>query len=752
MPPTQVQGPDGQRYEFPEGTPQQTITQVMQSRYGAPTAGLAQTGTQAGAMRPQQPQSRNAGRTSAFFADSTAAMALAPVPFLNVVPALRLASYNPQTRTGAAAGGFLNASSLDWNDEASGYVAAVGDRLLGRTPNAQTMRQAVEASRDDFRDAQANHPISTLGGQLAGYIAPGGFIGAPAAGVGMTGRIGAAAGVGGTIGAASGAGAAETDDQRLRGAAMGGAMGAAFGGGLQATLGEAAPALWRAGRRALGLPATSSRRMGAAEVALEDVREVTRFNPNLDRAWRQAIAAAPDAAARSNIERMGPLGYAVSQAAETNPNATIAEVLGQGAQNRLAYLGRQGGETGQRIEDFMQARNRNQVPELENAFLGRAPATADTLQESVAQAWRTRGNELYEPLMGNVSPAGQAAFNSRILPRITQGNERYSPVIAEAWDRAGRMIQEEVSLGALPANAAQNLARRLHFTKMALDNMVSDPTTVPRGLQAVDNARLGRIASDFADTLDNGTASAIIPGYRAARAELADYATAERAIDAGRAAFNRTRFRSPEALARHVQNLSPGERPYFLAGVEEELANIIAQAGRDGQRNAASALLADRTQARLRAVFGREADVMIERARVLSQQFEFGQRVRPSRGSITSNVMLQQTGIGAAGGAVLNQEDPLAGLVQGAAVGAITGRIGPALYNRFLGPKTEQARNMLGRFYLTPVGQYQGASGGLLARARQEGALRAQRQAVERTRNAYLTGLAGMGVYQPAQE
>lgn len=676
---------------------------------------------------------RQTGRdanASAAFAENTLGLALAPVPFLNVVPALRAAAANPSDRVGAGAAGYLDSSGLGWNDEATGGFAAIGDVMRGIRPTAQRMQAATNTTRQNLDTAYRENPLSTIAGQIVGFVAPGMATGGgstAAQGVGT--RFGIAAGTGGALGAVSGAGSAGRDEDRLQGAAMGGLLGAATGAAFQGA--NEARLFERGGdllRRGLGLPPSApnpqrglagmANGLGENEQALDDLVRTARRNRNL------------------GVRTPNDLGRVMDEAAQIDPQMTVAEALQTPGQGRLAYLARAPGETGQLVEDVFTQRALNQSSQLENAFLGRAPATGDALEQTVEEAWRTRGRELYEPLMGNVSPAGQAAFNGRILPRITQGSERYSPVIAEAWDRAGRMIQEEVSLGALPANAANNLARRLHFTKMALDDMVRDPTTVPRGLRAVNNAQLSRIASDFADTLDNGSPAAIIPGYRTARTELADYATAQRAIEAGRGAFGRQRFPSPEALARHVQNLSPGERPYFIAGVEEALANTIRTAGRDGRRNAAASLLSDQTQARLRAVFGQEADGMIDRARQLARQFEFGQRVRPTTGSITSQMAFEAADTAS-----------IPTTARGAAF-----NLAQRAYFGIAGPAGERYRNRMGQVYTTPVGRFQQEGGGLLARARREAEQRRLAQRTLLTNSAVPSGFNAMGISAFPQE
>lgn len=650
----------------------------------------------------------------------------------------RLAERTIGVDAGTAFGrGAADSITFGWGDELAGVGAGVGAAVTGQDYGSAYQRQ-VARSRANLEEAQRQQPgattAGTVGGAVLGALIPvAGEIGTGARAASLAGRFGRAALVGGAMGAAQGAGSANGDlGQRLVGAGVGGALGAGLGAGLHGVVGEAVPALMRGGRRyvsaASGLP-TVPGRMGVAEMAREDLMATARQ-------------------ANLGIRDEGDLARVM---ASSDPNVTTAEVLGQAGQGRLAALGRARGQTGQHIEDFVSQRNANQSSEVEDALLHRAPSFGDDLEQQLQQEWRTRGRELYEPaLSAPITREGQAQFERVIAPRIDPQNARFSPTLAEAWQRAGALIQEDVSLGALPQDAAQNIARRLHYTKMALDDMVRDPLTVPSGLRHVSNAQMANIARHFADVLEPQSGQAIIPGYRAARSQLADIGTARSAIADGRQAFARNRFPSPAALKRHVDTLPPAERPYFVAGVEDHLLGEIQRIGRDGNRNIASALLTDANQARLRAIYGRDAEAMIQRLRALDDQYRFGQRVRPSQGSITSNVLMQLApGIGGAGlGAANMKDNPVLGAVMGGTIGfgarALARKAASNWITREMEMAAERQRNLLGRIYLTPAGEFNTMAGGLIGRAGREARRRAYQQQLARTRGAVLTGaLAG---------
>ena len=626
--------------------------------------------------------------------------------------------------------GLGDSLSFSLGDEAMGLGAGAGALLSGGDARAAYDRQVAQ-SRRNLDQANEQHPWSTGAGTFAGYLAPGFALGKVGrVGLNTVGRIGSATGIGAGIGALSGFGSGETMDERLQGAGMGAALGGALGGGTQAILGEAAPALVNQGRRWLsgvtGMPRNTGR-MGIAETAREDLMSTARQNINL------GVRDEADLAAR------------MQEAARTDPTLTVAEVLGQSGQGRLAALARAPGQTGQRTEDYFVARARDQADEVTGAVLGRAPASGDALEQELQQAWRTRGPELYEPVLrqqlGNESlAAAQALRDSPLFQHRA---------VQAAWERSGAMIADDVALGRIARGAENSLAHRLHYTKVALDDMIADPTRLEPGIRNMNNASIQAAREQLLGRIER-----IIPGYNAARRQMADIGAARRAVEQGRQAFTRQSFATPEALQRHIAALPEAERPFFVAGVEDALSNMIRGAGRDGSRNVASTLLSDATQARMRAIYGREAEGMISRLRQISEKFTFGQRVRPSQGSITSNVMIQNlagAGIGAGTGAANAQDDPIMGALTGGALGFGFSAVGRQMMRRAFLQQIEQGaqrqRDLLGRIYLTPAGAFQRESRGLLSRAQREAQRRAARTRLQRTRGAYISGVGAMGVY-----
>lgn len=593
--------------------------------------------------------------------------------------------------------------TIGFGDELMGAGAGISALLQGRDYLPAYQRQ-VALSRANLAEAQEDRPWATGGGELVGIIGstfvPGGMIARGARATTLGGRLGRAALAGSAFGALSGVGEGVTPEERLRGGATGAALGAVLGGGMQA-LGEGGGRLGSMAWRALGLPQGG----GTAGVVAADLARTASQNPQL------------------NVGSSQDLLRVIDDAAMREPNMMVAEALGQPGVSRLAALSRMRGETGQRVEDFVTARNRNMGAQLEDAFL-RSPQSGDALEQSVREAWRTQGAELYRPLLSApLSRAGREAFQRLEASPLFQHR-----AIQSAWRHAQGMIADDVALGRLTPDLAQSVPTRLHYAKVMLDDMLADPTKLEPGLRNMSNASIEAARQQLLTHMER-----IIPGYDAARAQLADIGAARRAIEMGRQAFTRQRFPSNEALAREFSRLTPAERPYFIAGMEDWIANAIQQGGRDGHRNVALQLLNDRFQSRLRIVLGRDAEPLLQRARTLSRMFETGNWARPSRGSITSNM-----GFEAMDAPRIPTKEHLVNRVMEGAWDQTVGRLG------------ERNRNLLGQLYAMPVSEFRARSPGLLSRARLQDRLAAEeRRRLQAGRNALGVG-AGWG-YGAAQ-
>ena len=594
--------------------------------------------------------------------------------------------------------------SFGLGDEIHGGFAGVDALLQGRDYGTAFRRQR-DRSRATLERAWRERALETGVGTLAGAVVPFAGIGAGVrTGVSLGGRLLRAAGSGVAAGAVSGAGAVNTTadtlggdiQQRLGAAGQGGVIGAVLGGGAHG-IGQLARVPRAITTRLGRIPASSAGSM--PESILNDIFRTARQNPNLN-------MRAPDDLLRIFRE-----------AAVKNPGATVAEALGSAGTQRLAALARMPGETGELVEGVITQRNRNAAGKIETRFL-RAPVSGDDLEVAVKQAWKTDGARLYNPILN--APLSRANLRAFVdLRKSPLWNHR---AVRSAWERSAGAIDDRVALGELAEGARSSLKHRLHYTKVSLSDMVSDPRKLDPGLAAMDNANLTAATHQFANVVDG-----IIPGYNLARATLADHGAAKRAIEVGRTVFSLTNFRTGDALRRHMVKLTPGELPYFIAGMEDAIGNMIQSAGRDGRRNVASALLNDRFQARLKIVLGgQKANAMLRRARQSAALFDTGNRMRPSTGSITSNMAFQA-----------------ADMLSMPTKSGIIDHIGQSIWNNTLGRFGEKYRNAAGRIYASPANQQAAVRAlrtGLLGRA-----TRVQAQRLRQTKGAYQAGLWGVG-------
>jgi hypothetical protein len=192
----EVELPDGSIAEFPDGTPPETIKGALQKKF-AP-----QQATPAVQAAPEKQ------KLEPWFPSLTAAT---EGSFAGV-----MGGYDDEI--GAAMLSPIEAG-IDW---------AKGDGFdMGR---AYTRKQQELDARKATR--RENHPVASIGGELAGGLALGG--GANRAGLTLAGRVGpvsAAAGEGAAYGALYGSGEAKPGE-RLQGAGTGAAIGGVTGGAL----------------------------------------------------------------------------------------------------------------------------------------------------------------------------------------------------------------------------------------------------------------------------------------------------------------------------------------------------------------------------------------------------------------------------------------------------------------------------------------------------------------------------------------
>lgn len=240
--PIQIEAPNGEIVEFPDGTPDDVMANAMRETYGGPEA----------------------GKQSRVPADKVAAEKAKQDEFYS--SGIYAGAYNPLgsiARTiDAAASGAQRAPLFGWDDEAMAGVATAG----GLAGDYEQSRQGFDSRKQAQREA---NPVASAAGEIAGGLATGGRLaqsGITLAGrsLPLVGRTGAAALEGAAYGGLVGAGEA-APGQRGEGAAFGAAVGGATGGVLSAA-GDALAS--KAARRVSQQTAPSIDDLSAASNAL----------------------------------------------------------------------------------------------------------------------------------------------------------------------------------------------------------------------------------------------------------------------------------------------------------------------------------------------------------------------------------------------------------------------------------------------------------------------------------------------------
>lgn len=444
---------------------------------------------------------------------------------------------------------------------------------------------------------------------------------------------------------------------------------------------------------------------GVSERVMEDALRTAQRNRNL------------------HVRNFDDLSQHLEAQATQHPNRVVAEALGEPGVARGMALTRLPGQTGQLAEDVLGPRAESQLSRLESNL--QSPVSGDALEQAVREAWRTRGAALYEPIMAAPITGDQiAALNQ--LQRSPLWNHR---AVQAAWQRAEGMVQDDVALGRLPANIADSIKARLHYTKVALSDMVANPHLLEPGLANIDNANLTAAAHQFADALEP-----IMPNYTAARAELADLGSARRALESGRNFANRREFRSPEALRRYVQGLQGDSRRYFAVGLEDALQDMMTRAARDGRSNIAGRLQNENVLQRIDAAFGPERGRAVrEYLRSESRDFITGTRLRAAHNSPTAQMSAEMRELGE------NLPTTRSGVIDRLLIDPIRRNT----EHRW----REGYRDALGRYYMTPLSQAGGEGRSLAAQAAREAeAARLERLTSRRRRR----GLFGNATLAPA--
>jgi hypothetical protein len=239
--PVQIQAPNGEIVEFPDGTTDDVIVKAMRATYGGPDEA------------PKQPDPAEAA--------VDAAKAKRDEYYSSGIYA---GAYNPlgaiARSLDAGASAAQRAPLMGWDDE-----AVAGLRSLAGNTDYATAQAQEDAKKTAMRQ---QNPDASLAGDIGGGLIMARGLPNVLAGrsLPVVGRTGAAAIEAGGYGAVTGAGEAKPGD-RLTGAAVGGALGAGLGG-LLSKAGDALAS--RAARKAASAAAPSADELKVASKALYD--------------------------------------------------------------------------------------------------------------------------------------------------------------------------------------------------------------------------------------------------------------------------------------------------------------------------------------------------------------------------------------------------------------------------------------------------------------------------------------------------
>lgn len=504
---------------------------------------------------------------------------------------------SPSKRTGtigetvdAAVRGAANALTFGFADRlaaGAGAATGIGGERGEYEKNLSTQR-AIDAAN------LKEHPIATIGGELAGGLAlP---VGAAAQAPTLAGRMAAGAGMGAAQGALYGAGSSP-DLTNLPQVA--GNMGA--GAGVGALVGGAAPPVVE-GALAAGKLALNKSGLAAAYHGLR--------NPEGAAAGIVADAMGRDAKAGSVGLDQYTNRYAVQQG-----QPVVNADLGGDATKRLARTASNMSDDAQRaLGNVVNGRFETQGPRI-TEFLndlggGNSVRTLDGLKEQASAALRPLYKRAYsegdrplwtpelERLAGSpdVLSAMKSAVQTGKSRAITDGYGTFNPGVKISDDGVISFMQGKNGAPAYP-----NL-QYWDYVKRELDDAAGAAVRAGRNEEA---ARLTSQAKALRGELDKE-----VPAYGAARGVAATAFGAEDALDAG-AKFASARGANRE-YAKTISEMSDPEKKLFTHGFLSEVQNKIGET-RDRQNVVNSIFASPAARQRIEMVVGQNNYARVER-------------------------------------------------------------------------------------------------------------------------------------------
>jgi hypothetical protein len=414
-----VSGPDNSSFDFPDGTPAETITSAMAKHYGAPP------------VAPAAPPVYD--RADPRFADQSVKSTLRGIPFL-----------------GAGI------------EKASAGVSALAQPLTGVGDNSSTIADRyvknLEQEEAAKKDYETEHPIkSAVEGMVGGTLAlggAGGAVPAVAKALGMTGKL-----IPATLRAtASGAGIG-AGDAALRGEdpTTGGTVGALTGAG-GVVLGKGAGKVWDAAR-------------GAFREAPAPVPSRTMQVNGVDVPVRESVLTRDPAASQQEQGIIhGTEGDAAQAAARAHGELTDAG-MGRAHSNLAASMD----PTGTRPESSPMAAGEAISAEVSAQEAARAAAEAQRLQAIGREQQSIRADVNTSPTPGVLADSPRTASQS-VSDALIGSRDRAAAARDRAYE-ALRTTEGDFSAPALTREAPLIRSRLDEGTDPVRVNDVTTPYT-----------------------------------------------------------------------------------------------------------------------------------------------------------------------------------------------------------------------------------------------------------------------------------
>lgn len=472
----------------------------------------------------------------------------------------------------AAARGVAKGFTANFNDEIRGLVEASGAnpdepasvyklihgalKYWGGDADAKKIYdETVKRERDITKAAETQHPVASIGGEIAGAVAlP---IGAAAGAATLPGRMAAGAGVGAALGGAAGAGegvgAADTMSRAAMGAGVGGVVGSAAPvvlAGLAAAgrgIARATEPLRNAVRGFRDPEEEAGRR-----VTSSIVRDYRNADPGLSGAEFRGAQAAGQPAMVMDLGGEGTRALARS-AANTAPEGRA--VLNRAIDDRFE------GQSG-RLEGWF-----NQTFHYPNAHAQQQ--AIDQLERTVnrtgyERAYRIGDRDIMTPELGRLlgAPAVADAMRSAVERgqnrAIVQGMGAFNPRVT-------------VENGVVRFNRGANGAPaypNLQLWDYTYRELRDSAQAAFRGGRNEEGGAMQSLAQGLRNELD-----AAVPAFGQARGVAASFFRAENALEAGQN-FVSQNFGNREARAA-IAEMRPLERQLFQDGfVSRYVENI----------------------------------------------------------------------------------------------------------------------------------------------------------------------------------